>query len=207
MNTLIIIDAQNDFMPGGALPVNGGDEIIPLINRLQQHFDLIIATQDWHPHSHLSFASNHHGKKLFDTIDLYGMEQVLWPDHCIQQSAGADFHPDLDTRKIEVIFRKGMDPSIDSYSGFYDNGHRKSTGLGGFLRGKEANMLAFCGLAADFCVYFSMKDAVAEGFKATLIEDATRPIDQRNFDAIRRELPGTGVDITSSAAILQNIRA
>jgi nicotinamidase/pyrazinamidase len=201
MKALVIVDVQNDFIPGGALAVPDGDAIVPLINQLQNKFDLIVATQDWHPADHASFASNHEGKNPFEKIDLHGMEQVLWPDHCIQGSEGAEFHPDLDMRRIEAIFRKGMDPEIDSYSGFYDNGHRKSTGLAGYLREKGATELYFCGLAADFCVYFSVKDALKENFAAILLKDATRPLDEQEFKKIIEELREKGVEIKKSSEI------
>ncbi|MFW5773734.1 MAG: bifunctional nicotinamidase/pyrazinamidase, partial [Tangfeifania sp.] len=177
MKTLILIDIQNDFIPGGPLEVPGGDEIIPVVNNLQEKFDLVVATQDWHPQNHVSFASNHEGKEPFDKIELDDMEQILWPDHCVQNTRGAEFHPELKTAKVEAIIRKGMDPKIDSYSGFYDNGHKKSTGLTGYLKEKGADELYFAGLAADVCVYFSIKDALKEGFSTTLIEDATRALD------------------------------
>ncbi|MFW5832446.1 MAG: bifunctional nicotinamidase/pyrazinamidase [Prolixibacteraceae bacterium] len=192
MKTLIIIDAQNDFMPGGTLEVPKGDEIVPVINDLQQKFDLVIATQDWHPQDHVSFASNHENKKPFDKIEWHGMEQILWPDHCVQNSDGAQFHPDLNTKKVEAIFRKGMDREIDSYSGFYDNGHEKNTGLAGYLRERKTNELYFCGLAADVCVQFSIKDALKEGFSVTLIEDATRAIDDAEFEKIKKNLKEKG---------------
>ncbi len=192
MKTLIIIDIQNDFIPGGSLEVPGGDKIIPVINRLQEKFELVIATQDWHPENHMSFASNHQGKKPFDTIEWKGLDQILWPDHCVQNSPGAEFHPELDARKIEAIFRKGMDKNIDSYSGFYDNGHEKNTGLAGYLRERNAGELFFCGLAADVCVNFSILDALKEGFSVTLIEDATSPIDKDEFEKIKKDLTGKG---------------
>ena len=198
MKTLIIIDLQNDFIPGGALEVPGGDRIIPVINRLLEKFELVIATQDWHPENHMSFASNHQGKKPFDTIKWKGMDQILWPDHCIQNSPGAEFHTELDARKVEAIFRKGMDKNIDSYSGFYDNGHEKNTGLTGYLRERNAGELYFCGLAADVCVNFSIQDALKEEFSATLIEDATSPIDADEFEKIKKELTSRGCAIKSS---------
>jgi nicotinamidase/pyrazinamidase len=198
MKTLIIIDMQNDFIPGGALEVPGGEKIIPVINRLQKKFELVIATQDWHPVNHMSFASSHPDKKPFDTIEWRGMDQVLWPDHCVQNSPGAEFHPELDARKLEAIFRKGMDPNIDSYSGFYDNGHEKNTGLAGYLRERNASELFFCGLAADVCVSFSIQDALREGFSTTLIEDATSPIDADAFEKIKRELTKMGCAIKYS---------
>lgn len=201
MKTLVVVDVQNDFTPGGALAVPDGDAIVPLINQLQDKFDLIVATQDWHPADHASFASNHEGKNAFEKIDLHGMEQVLWPDHCIQGSEGAEFHPDLEMRKVESIFRKGMDQEIDSYSGFYDNGHRKNTGLAGYLREKGATELYFCGLAADICVYFSVKDALKEEFSTILIEDATRPLDENEFKRIKDELREKEVQIMKSSEV------
>ena len=201
MKTLVIIDMQNDFIPGGALEVPGGDKIIPVINRLQEKFDLVIATQDWHPENHMSFASNHEEKEPFDTIEWHGMDQILWPDHCVQNSPGAGFHSDLDLQKIEAIFRKGMDKNIDSYSGFYDNGHEKNTGLAGYLRGRNAHELFFCGLAGDVCVNFSIRDALKEGFSVTLLEDATSPIDAEEFEKIKKELKEKGCSITGSDSL------
>ncbi len=201
MKTMIIVDVQNDFTAGGVLEVPGGDGIIEPINRIQGKFELVIATQDWHPPDHASFASNHDGKRPFDVIDLHGMKQTLWPDHCVQGSDGADFHPGLKTDRIEAIFRKGMTREIDSYSGFYDNGHLKSTGLAGYLREKGAADLYFCGLAADICVYFTIMDAMAEGFSATLIEDATCPLDEEDNERKRRELREQGVDIIRSGSL------
>ncbi|MGF1584410.1 MAG: bifunctional nicotinamidase/pyrazinamidase [Bacteroidales bacterium] len=192
MKTLVIIDIQNDFIPGGSLEVPGGDELVPVINRIQEKFELVIATQDWHPEDHISFASNHPGKDPFSTIQWKGMSQILWPDHCVQKSKGADFHPDLDMAKVEAVFRKGMDKFIDSYSGFYDNGHEKSTGLAGYLRERKATELWFCGLAADVCVQFSITDALKEGFSVNLIEDATRPIDADEFEIIKNNLRQRG---------------
>ncbi|MFO7878707.1 MAG: bifunctional nicotinamidase/pyrazinamidase [Bacteroidota bacterium] len=204
MNTLIIIDAQNDFMPGGSLAVPDGDKIIPIINALQEHFDLVIATQDWHPEDHGSFASAHAGKQAFDKTQLNGLEQILWPDHCVQKSKGADFHPDLEQASIEAIFRKGMDPGIDSYSGFYDNGHKKNTGLTGYLRERGAKELYFCGLAADVCVQYSVRDAIREGFSARLITDATRAIDDDAFKDIRQELKEKGCRMMQSDELIRS---
>lgn len=179
MNALIIVDIQNDFLPGGALAVKGGFDIIPAINSLQTKFDLVVATQDWHPEEHKSFASNHPGKKPFEEIDLNGLRQVLWPDHCIRQTTGAEFSGKLDSKKIEAIFRKGMDENIDSYSGFFDNGKRKSTGLASYLKGKNVKSVFVAGLAADFCVYFTAMDALEIGFKTSIVTDATRAIDKK----------------------------
>ncbi|MDN3595803.1 bifunctional nicotinamidase/pyrazinamidase [Zunongwangia endophytica] len=197
MKALVLIDVQNDFMPGGALAVSDGDQIVPIINRLQDKFDLVIATQDWHPAGHASFASTHH-KKVYEVIDLNGIDQVMWPDHCIQGSDGAAFHEDLKLDKIEAIFRKGTDPEIDSYSGFYDNAHLKSTGLSGYLKEKDVTELYFVGLAGDFCVAFSIKDALNEGFKTFLVEDATRAIDAEGFGKAKAEIEANGGKILNS---------
>ena len=164
MKALIIVDVQNDFMPGGQLEVPQGNIIVPIINRLQKCFDLVVTTQDWHPQNHKSFASNHLNKKPFDKIVLNGLEQILWPDHCVQGSEGAEFHPEMETNNIAAIFRKGMDPETDSYSGFYDNGHKISTGLAGYLKEKGVTEIYFCGLAADICVYYTIKDSLMAGF-------------------------------------------
>lgn len=202
MRTLIIIDLQNDFMPGGPLAVPNGDTIVPVIDRLQQSFDLVLATQDWHPPDHKSFASNHFGTKPFDRIVLHDILQTLWPDHCVQGSDGAGLHKDLDTKRIAAIFRKGMDPEADSYSGFYDNNHLLSTGLSGYLRERGASDLYFCGLAADICVYYSILDSILEGFTSTLIEDATSPLYIDKFDDIKCDLAKSGVHIINSNELL-----
>jgi len=195
MRALAIIDVQNDFMPGGSLAVHRGDIIIPVINGLQKHFELVVATQDWHPVNHKSFASNHPGKKPFDRIILKGTDQVLWPDHCIQGSDGAEFHAGLETGRIAAIFRKGMDPEIDSYSGFFDNGHLISTGLSGYLKEKGVTEVAFCGLASDICVYHTIKDSIAEGFISVLIEDASQPLDKESFTGVKKELLKMGAQV------------
>ena len=192
MRALLLVDIQNDFIPGGALAVPGGDEIIPVANDLQKHFDLVVATQDWHPVNHKSFASNHTGKEIFEVIDLNGMEQVLWPEHCVQGTEGAEFSKELDINKIEAIFRKGTDSEIDSYSGFYDNGHRKTTGLSNYLKGKNIKELYVAGLAADYCVYFTAKDALAEGFTTYLIEDAVRAISAEGFEKAKEDILSKG---------------
>ena len=201
MKTLIIVDPQNDFMPGGSLEVPNGDEIIPIINKLQEKFDLVIASQDWHPEGHASFASSHKGKNEFETIELNGIEQVMWPEHCVQNTEGAEFHKDLKTAKIEAIFRKGTSLEIDSYSAFYDNRHLKSTGLSGYLKEKNAEDLYFCGLAAEICVHFTAKDAIKEGFKATIIEDATRALKVEHFEKAKAELKELGGKVITSSTI------
>lgn len=202
MKALIIVDVQNDFLPGGALAVKDGFAIIPIINSLQKKFELIVATQDWHPPDHKSFASSHPGKKIFDEIDLYGLPQVLWPDHCVQQTKGAEFSTDLDTKKIEAIFRKGMDKNIDSYSGFYDNGKRKSTGLAAYLEGRGITSVFVAGLAADFCVYFTALDALELGFKTTIITDATKAIDNELLKSKLDSFVSKGGSLVISDTIL-----
>lgn len=199
MNALVIIDLQNDFMPGGSLAVPKGDEIVSLINDLQEKFDLVVATQDWHPEGHASFATSHKNVKEFEVIKLQGLDQVMWPEHCIQNTAGAEFHPDLNTARIETIFRKGTNLNIDSYSGFFDNAHLKSTGLAGYLREKNIKNLFFAGLAAEYCVYFSIIDALDEGFNAVLIEDATRALNQEEFEKAKLKILRKGGRIIESA--------
>ncbi len=181
MKALIIVDVQYDFLPNGTLAVPKGDEIIPIINNLQKEYNLVVATQDWHPANHKSFASQHAGQIPFEIIDLNGLPQVLWPDHCVQGSFGAELAEDLDAHAIEAIFRKGMDPEIDSYSGFYDNGRRKQTGLAGYLKNRGVSELHVCGLAADYCVFFTAMDAIDEGFKTSIISKATKAIDKGAF--------------------------
>ena len=205
MYALILVDIQNDFVPGGSLSVPFGNEIISLVNELQNSFQLIIATQDWHPRNHKSFASNHTGKVPFEKINLHGIEQVLWPDHCVQGSTGAGFHPDLQMNKVEAIFRKGMDPEIDSYSGFFDNGHKKSTGLAGYLRERKVNRVYICGLAADYCVGFTAKDALSENFETYVIEDATRAIEPAGFVRMKHEILSNGGQIIQSAMLHRHL--
>ena len=181
MNCLIVVDVQNDFLPGGALAVKNGDLVIAEINELQKHFELVIATQDWHPADHKSFASAHEGKEVFQEIILDGLPQVLWPDHCVQETYGAEFSSLLSTKNIEAIFRKGMDKNIDSYSGFFDNGKRKATGMSAYLKGRGVTAVFVTGLAGDYCVNFTAKDALELNFDATIITNATRPINEDNF--------------------------
>jgi nicotinamidase/pyrazinamidase len=198
MKTLILVDVQNDFMPGGPLEVPHGNMIVPVINKILGHFDLVVATQDWHPKKHKSFASNNIGKKPFEIIELNGIKQTLWPDHCIQGSIGAELHNDIESNRIAAIFRKGMDPDIDSYSGFYDNNHQLTTGLSGYLKDKGVSEVYFCGLAADICVYYTILDSIRECFSATLIEDASSPLNPDKFDDIKCELAKLGVRIITS---------
>jgi nicotinamidase/pyrazinamidase len=205
MHALILVDVQNDFVPGGALAVPGGDEILPVVNRLQDSFGLIVATQDWHPANHKSFASNHAGKKAFDKVIMHGMDQVLWPDHCIQGSHGAELHSNLNLNQVEAIFRKGMDADIDSYSGFYDNGYKKSTGLAGYLRERKVKKVYVCGLAADYCVFYTVKDALKENFETYIIEDATRAIDANGFDKAKDEILSKGGQIINTENLYRHL--
>ena len=184
---LIIVDIQNDFLPGGSLAVSGGDEIIPTINSLQKRFDLVVATQDWHPEKHKSFASVHTGRQEYDIIDLNGRPQVLWPDHCVQGTKGAAFSKELNEKRIEAIFRKGMDPEIDSYSGFYDNDRKKNTGMAGYLKDRGIKTIYICGIAADFCVYYTALDGLDLGFEVIIIEDASRAIDREGYKVAMKD--------------------
>ena len=182
MKALIIADVQNDFCPGGPLAVPEGDLVIPVINRLQPHFDLVVAMQDWHPADHGSFAANHPGRAVGEVIELGGLTQILWPVHCVQDTPGAEFHPGLDRSHVAKVFRKGTDPEIDSYSGFFDNGHRKSTGLGDYLKGQGVDEVYVCGLATDYCVKFTALDAAGLGFATWCIEDASRGVNLKRDD-------------------------
>jgi nicotinamidase/pyrazinamidase len=165
LDALILVDIQNDFVPGGALTVPEGDQIVPLANRLQQCFDLTVATQDWHPATHDSFATNHNGRKPGDMNALHGVPQILWPEHCVQNTPGAGFVPALDRTRWTKVFPKGTCPEVDSYSGFFDNGRRNATGLGDYLRERGATDLYLLGLATDYCVKFTALDARNLGFK------------------------------------------
>ncbi|QXP78534.1 MULTISPECIES: bifunctional nicotinamidase/pyrazinamidase [Winogradskyella] len=198
MKTLLIIDVQNDFMPNGSLPVPNGHQIVPIINKIQPKFNLIIGTQDWHPSNHVSFASNHKGKSNFDEIEIHGKPQTLWPDHCVQGTKGAEFHPDLNTESFEAIFKKGTNKNIDSYSAFYDNRHLKSTGLANYLKEKGTTELFLCGLASDICVYFSIYDAFKEGFNCTFIEDASKALDNEGFEKLKTKMVAMGINMVTS---------
>jgi nicotinamidase/pyrazinamidase len=201
---LILVDIQYDFMPGGALPVADGDAIVPVANRLQPRFDLVVATQDWHPANHGSFASSHPGRKPGELAELGGSPQVLWPDHCVQGSHGAELHRDLDLSRVARVFRKGTDPEVDGYSGFFDNGRRNATGLGDYLREQQVTDVYVMGLAADYCVKWTALDALQLGFRTHLVEDGTRGVELRPGDvaAAVDEMRRAGIAITSSGAIL-----
>lgn len=201
---LNLTDLQYDFMPGGALAVAHGDLLVPIANKLMPRFGLVIATQDWHPANHGSFASNHPGKKPGDVIELNGLRQILWPDHCVQGSHGAELHRDLNMAGIARIFQKGTDPAIDSYSGLYDNGHLKSTGLGEYLRDQGVTDLYLCGLTTDYCVKYSALDAVQLGLRVHLIVDACRPVNLDPGDEARAigEMKSAGIEIIASDQVL-----
>ena len=200
MRALILVDLQNDFLPTGALPVPRGDEVIPVADRLLAKFDLVVATQDWHPPTHGSFASNQPGHKPGELIDLHGLTQVLWPEHCVQGTPGAEFVKGIDTRRITKVFQKGTDPTVDSYSGFFDNGHRKATGMGAYLKEKGVDEVFVLGLATDYCVKFTALDAVSLGLKTHVIEDACRGVNLKPGDVNRalEEMKQAGVWITHS---------
>lgn len=202
MKALLLIDFQLDFLPGGSLAVPEGDAILPVLNDLQPRFDLVVATQDWHPTGHRSFASAHPGQALFAEIEWQGLPQRLWPDHCVQGSAGSALHPGLNLDRVEAIFRKGTDPELDSYSAFFDNGHRRATGLSAYLRARGITEVFVAGLAADYCVYFSAKDARSEGFGVAVIEDATRGIAPESIAAAKADLLVQGVRFVSSKEVL-----
>lgn len=193
---LIVVDIQNDFCPGGALAVAGGDEIVPLINAMIGQFDHVVLTQDWHPAGHSSFASSHPGREPFETIDMPYGPQTLWPDHCVQGTAGADFHRGLDWTRAQLVIRKGFRPAIDSYSAFFENDHATPTGLAGYLKERGISDLTFVGLATDYCVAYSALDAVRHGFAATVRMDACRAIDLGgSLEAMTRKMAGAGVTL------------
>ncbi len=181
-HALLIIDVQNDFLPGGALAVPDGDQVVPVINAMQKHYDLVVATQDWHPEGHGSFAATH-GKEVGEIIDLEGLTQFLWPVHCVQGSSGAEFAPGLETEHFSHIVKKGEDPKVDSYSGFYDNAKRRSTGLAEYLRGQGVDEVTIVGLATDYCVKFSVLDALESGFKTHVALKACRGVNVHPGDA------------------------
>lgn len=197
MKALIIIDLQNDFLPGGSLAVNDGNLIIDRINQIQKKYDIVVATQDWHPANHKSFASQYEDKNPFDVIDLNGINQTLWPDHCVQGTKGAELNEKLDITRIEAIFRKGTNPEIDSYSAFYDNNKKKSTGLHGYLQELNVDQLFICGLAADYCVYYTAIDALNLGYSTTILDESTKAIDQERYDQIKEEFTKAGGKISS----------
>lgn len=206
MEALILVDIQHDFLPGGALAVTDGDAVIPIANQLQSHFDLVVATQDFHPENHQSFAANHPGKQIGNVIQLNGLDQVLWPNHCVQGSSGVEFASDLQMDKVAKVFPKGTDPEIDSYSGFFDNGHRKATGLGDYLKEHGVNRVVVVGLATDYCVKFTALDAKKLGFDTMVVPEATRAVNlqPQDFEKAIDEIATAGVKIISPEDVLNH---
>jgi nicotinamidase/pyrazinamidase len=204
MKALILVDIQTDFLPGGALAVPNGDAILPVVNRLQTKFSLVVATQDWHPANHGSFAANHPGKNIFEQIELNGLTQTLWPVHCVQGTPGAELAVGLARERIAKIFPKGTDAGIDSYSGLFDNGHRRSTGLGEWLQAKGVTEVFVCGLATDYCVKFTALDAAQMGFKTNFIEDASRGVNLQLNDVANAiaEMTRAGIVVVRSQQVL-----
>lgn len=200
---LIIVDLQPDFLPGGPLGVSDGDAVIPLVLELMSRFEIVVATQDWHPADHGSFAVHHAGRSPGELIELHGLEQVLWPVHCVQDTPGAQLVPQLRAREAELaaVFRKGMDKTIDSYSGFFDNGKRQDTGLAAWLEAQGVGAVVVCGLALDYCVKFTALDALAHGLETTLVHDATRAVNlaPEDGDEALAELRAGGATILTSA--------
>lgn len=202
---LLVVDMQPDFMPGGALAVNEGDTIVTPIARLMTDsgFGLVVATQDWHPPNHVSFASQHTGREPLDVIELHGHDQVLWPDHCVQGTAGAVLHPDLPWNGVSAIIRKGTDPACDSYSGFRNNwnpdGERPPTGLAGYLRDRGVAEVVVCGLARDYCVKWTAEDAAEAGFGVRVLWDLSRAVDPSADEQVRDDLRAAGVEIVTAA--------
>ena len=205
MKALILVDLQNDFVKGGALAVPGGEEIVPLVNQIQEHFDLILATQDWHPEDHGSHANNHEDAVPGDVVELAGRPQILWPAHCVQETPGADFVPGLNQERWAAVFQKGAVRHIDSYSGFFDNGKEHATRLGDYLKERGVTDVYVLGLATDYCVKFTALDAVELGFRTHLILDACRGVELKPGDiqAAIEEMRQAGVEIISANQIIQ----
>ncbi len=204
MRALLLVDIQNDFMPTGALPVADGDAVVPVANALIPKYSLVVATQDWHPADHGSFAVNHSGMKPGDVIELAGVPQVLWPAHCVQGTPGAEFHPDLCVVDIDHVVRKGTDPEVDSYSGFFDNARRNATGLDALLKARTVDEIAIAGLATDYCVQFTALDAVSLGYAVTVVADGCRAVDLAPGDGEKAFgfMRAAGVAVADSADIL-----
>lgn len=204
MEALIVVDVQNDFMPFGTLPVADGDAVVPVANALMGVFKHVIATQDWHPADHGSFASNHSRRAPGDLVELGGVEQVLWTDHCVQHTPGASFHSALEVARFDAIVRKGTDAGIDSYSAFYDNGHLRDTGLGDLLRSRDVGRVYLLGLATDYCVKFSVLDALASGFETTVVRDGCRAVElvPGDAEAAFDEMLDAGCTIVDSTDLL-----
>jgi nicotinamidase/pyrazinamidase len=202
-NALVLVDLQYDFCPGGALAVPRGDEVLEVANRAARSFDVVVATQDWHPPDHGSFAAHHPGKQPYDVIDLDGLQQVLWPVHCVQDTRGAELHERVERARVTKVFRKGTDPRVDSYSGFHDNGRRGSTGMGEWLKDRGVTTIYVLGLATDYCVKFTALDGVTDGFEVYLIEDGCRAVELSPGDGDRavEAMRSAGVTVISSGDI------
>lgn len=202
-DVFLVVDVQNDFCPGGRLAVPRGDEVVPLINRLAVRFEHVVLSQDWHPSGHQSFASTHPGRKPFESIEVSYGAQILWPDHCVQGTPGADFHKDLRIPHAELVLRKGFHRDIDSYSAFFENDHKTPTGLAGYLRERGFTRIFLAGLAFDFCVRYSAEDAHRLGFHPTVIEDACRAIDvEGSAESTRRSFSALGIPTITAASLL-----
>lgn len=205
MKALIVVDIQNDFLPGGALAVDGGDQIISIVNQLMKKFDIVVATQDWHPVGHGSFASTYNGKKPGDQIALNGLDQILWPDHCVQGRAGAEFSKQVNVSEFHEVIQKGTDLLIDSYSGFFDNGRKKETRLNEYLKSKKVETVFVVGLATDYCVKFTAIDAVDLGYRTFVIPDATKAVNlhENDYENSLNEMSKKGIGLIYSSEILQ----
>ncbi|QDS99221.1 bifunctional nicotinamidase/pyrazinamidase [Adhaeretor mobilis] len=197
MKALLLIDIQNDFLPGGALAVANGNEVVPIANRLMADYDLVVATQDWHPEGHGSFASQHPDHDVGEIVTLNGLDQILWPDHCVQGTSGAEFARELNTAGIDHVIQKGTDRNIDSYSGFFDNARRKATGMETYLREQQVDEVHVVGLATDYCVKFTALDAVDLGFKTSILMDGVRGVDLNEGDCQRAidEMKAAGIAV------------
>ncbi|EHM09473.1 nicotinamidase-like amidase [Thermanaerovibrio velox DSM 12556] len=201
MRALLVVDVQYDFLPGGALPVPHGDLVIPVINKIMDRFPLVVATQDWHPKGHLSFASSHEGKDAFQSIHLNGQPQTLWPDHCVQGTEGAMISNELRQEPIQLIIRKGTDPKVDSYSAFFDNLKIRPTGLAGYLRERGVTEVWVAGLAGDYCAFYSAMDAAEAGFSVFFLEDGVRPISPEGFERAKEAMIQRWIKIVTSSQL------
>jgi nicotinamidase/pyrazinamidase len=200
---LLVVDVQNDFCPGGSLAVEQGDRVVPIINALMPGFSLVVATQDWHPPGHVSFASSHAGRKPLDVVQAGSIQQVLWPDHCVRGTPGAELHPRLDTGRVGLLLHKGMQTGLDSYSAFFENDHRTDTGLRHYLKGLKVREVVVCGLATDYCVLSSAMDARRLGFRVILVSDACRGVNFPEGSIARalQTMKDAGIRVTTSAEL------
>ncbi len=202
-SVFVVVDVQNDFCPGGSLAISSGDQVVDVINRLAPEFGYVVATKDWHPRGHVSFASSHPGRRPFDVVPMSGIDQTLWPDHCVAGSPGAEFHPRLDVRPISCVLHKGRGVGLDSYSAFFENDKKTPTGLEHLLKGLGYSRVYLCGLATDVCVFHSAMDAVRLGFQVFVVEDASRGVDvpAGSVEKALRDMGSAGVGVVSSREI------